>query len=69
MITGYGHFAQLADSLQWDETAIDLSADAQAWSQLDDAERDLHVVLADRDRDPLALHAVELEHLLKVHLG
>ncbi|HEY2194924.1 MAG TPA: ribonucleotide-diphosphate reductase subunit beta [Actinomycetospora sp.] len=40
MITGYGHFAQLADSLQWDETAIDLSADAEAWQQLDAEERE-----------------------------
>ena len=27
MITGYDHFVQLADSLQWDEKAIDFSAD------------------------------------------
>jgi ribonucleoside-diphosphate reductase beta chain len=38
MITGYGHFAQLADSLQWDETAIDLSADVEAWPKLEDGE-------------------------------
>lgn len=38
MITGYGHFAQLAESLQWDETAIDLSADRAAWPQLTEAE-------------------------------
>ncbi len=38
MITGYGHFAQLADSLQWDETDIDYSADREAWPQLTSAE-------------------------------
>ncbi len=38
MITGYGHFAQLAESLQWDETDIDFSADREAWPQLTDAE-------------------------------
>jgi ribonucleoside-diphosphate reductase beta chain len=38
MITGYGHFAQLAESLQWDETDIDLSADREAWPQLTGAE-------------------------------
>ena len=39
MISGYDHFVQLAESLQWDETDIDLSADRAAWSQLSDAER------------------------------
>ncbi|MQA15570.1 MAG: ribonucleotide reductase [Pseudonocardiaceae bacterium] len=38
MIAGYDHFVTLADSLQWDETAIDLSADREAWPALDDAE-------------------------------
>lgn len=38
MITGYGHFAQLAESLQWDETDIDFSADREAWPQLTDTE-------------------------------
>ena len=38
MITGYGHFVQLADSLQWDEKAIDFTADVEAWSKLEDAE-------------------------------
>ncbi|MBW0090975.1 ribonucleotide-diphosphate reductase subunit beta [Pseudonocardia sp. KRD-184] len=38
MITGYAHFAQLAESLQWDETAIDFSADREAWPQLTEAE-------------------------------
>lgn len=40
MITGYGHFVQLADSLQWDETAIDLRADIEAWAKLSDQEYD-----------------------------
>lgn len=40
MITGYGHFVQLAESLQWDETAIDLSADIEAWPKIEDEERD-----------------------------
>jgi len=40
MITGYAHFVQLADSLQWDETAIDLSADREAWTALRDDETD-----------------------------
>ena len=38
MITGYGHFVQLAETLQWDETAIDLSADIEAWPKLEDEE-------------------------------
>ena len=38
MITGYGHFVQLAETLQWDETAIDLSADIEAWAKLEDEE-------------------------------
>jgi ribonucleoside-diphosphate reductase beta chain len=38
MITGYDHFAQLAESLQWDETQIDYSADREAWPQLTPAE-------------------------------
>ncbi len=40
MITGYAHFVQLAESLQWDETAIDLSVDRRAWPALQDAEND-----------------------------
>ena len=40
MITGYAHFVQLADSLQWDETAIDYSADREAWPKLEEAEKD-----------------------------
>lgn len=38
MITGYGHFVQLAESLQWDEKAIDLTADIAAWPSLTEAE-------------------------------
>ena len=38
MITGYNHFAQLAESLQWDETDIDYSVDREAWPQLTNAE-------------------------------
>ena len=40
MITGYGHFVQLAESLQWDETAIDLTADTEAWPKLEQEESD-----------------------------
>jgi ribonucleoside-diphosphate reductase beta chain len=40
MITGYSHFVQLAESLQWDETTIDLTADVEAWPKLEDAERE-----------------------------
>ncbi|MEJ2860422.1 ribonucleotide-diphosphate reductase subunit beta [Actinomycetospora flava] len=40
MITGYGHFAQLAESLQWDENAIDLTADTEAFPKLDQDEYD-----------------------------
>lgn len=38
MITGYDHFVQLAESLQWDETDLDLSADRAAWPRLTEAE-------------------------------
>jgi ribonucleoside-diphosphate reductase beta chain len=38
VITGYGHFVTLAESLQWDETDIDYSADREAWPQLTDSE-------------------------------
>jgi ribonucleoside-diphosphate reductase beta chain len=40
MITGYHHFVTLADSLQWDETAIDLAADVEAWPKLADDENE-----------------------------
>ena len=39
MITGYQHFVTLADSIQWDETAIDYTTDRAAWPQLTDDER------------------------------
>ncbi len=38
MVTGYAHFVQLAESLQWNEMDIDFSADREAWPQLTDAE-------------------------------
>jgi ribonucleoside-diphosphate reductase beta chain len=38
VITGYGHFVTLAESLQWDETDIDYSVDREAWPQLTDSE-------------------------------
>ena len=38
-LTGYRHFVQLAESLQWDETTIDLSADVEAWGRLTETER------------------------------
>ena len=34
-VPGYRHFLRSAASAQWDETAVDLSADALAWPQLD----------------------------------
>lgn len=39
MITGYDHFVTLADTLQWDETALDLADDIAAWPKLTDDER------------------------------
>ncbi|MEQ3552546.1 ribonucleotide-diphosphate reductase subunit beta [Pseudonocardia nematodicida] len=39
MITGYDHFVQLAESLQWDETDLDFTADRRAWPQLTEDER------------------------------
>jgi ribonucleoside-diphosphate reductase beta chain len=38
VIRGYSHFVTLAESLQWDETDIDYSADRAAWPRLTDAE-------------------------------
>jgi len=35
VLAGYAHFASLARSVQWDESAIDLRADAAAWPALD----------------------------------
>ncbi len=34
MIAGYDHFVQLAESLQWDETDLDLGPDRDAWTRL-----------------------------------
>src|ERR1700743_645706 len=36
MISTYDHFVILAESLQWDETALDFRPDQQAWPMLDD---------------------------------
>ena len=36
MISTYDHFVILAESLQWDETALDFRPDQQAWPTLDD---------------------------------
>ena len=38
MITSYDHFVKLAESLQWDEAALDFAADKEAWPALDDTE-------------------------------
>ncbi|MEJ8278069.1 ribonucleotide-diphosphate reductase subunit beta [Pseudonocardia spirodelae] len=38
MIAGYDHFVQLAESLQWDETELDLGPDREAWPRLGDDE-------------------------------
>ena len=40
MLAGYGHFLRTAASLQWDERAIDLEADARAFEGLDVGARD-----------------------------
>ncbi len=34
-VAGYGHFLRTAASLQWDEAAVDLSADVLAWPELE----------------------------------
>ena len=39
-LTGYSHFVQLAESLQWDEKEVDLSADIEAWGKITDDERE-----------------------------
>jgi ribonucleoside-diphosphate reductase beta chain len=36
VIAGYQHFLRLADRAQWDEAEIDLSVDAQAWTEVAD---------------------------------
>ena len=38
MFTRYDSFVILAESLQWDETAIDFAPDTRAWPALDDTE-------------------------------
>jgi len=40
VLAGYGHFLRTAASLQWDETAIDLSVDARAFGGLGVDERE-----------------------------
>ena len=35
MISTYDHFVILAESLQWDEAALDFGPDQQAWPMLD----------------------------------
>ena len=40
MIAGYEHFAALARRLQWDEAAIDLRANVDAWGRLEDGLRE-----------------------------
>ena len=39
-VAGHGHFLRTAASLQWDEAAVDLSADADAWPDLEPDLRD-----------------------------
>ncbi|TCK24728.1 ribonucleotide-diphosphate reductase subunit beta [Pseudonocardia endophytica] len=39
MISGYDHFVQLAETLQWDETELDFSADREAWPKLEETEQ------------------------------
>ena len=39
MISGYDHFVQLAETLQWDETDIDFSADGAGGPKLDETEQ------------------------------
>jgi ribonucleoside-diphosphate reductase beta chain len=39
MIAGYDHFVTLADSLQWDEKELDLTADAEAWPRIGGEQR------------------------------
>lgn len=39
MIAGFDHFVQLAETLQWDETDLDYTADREAWPRLTDAEQ------------------------------
>lgn len=39
-VSGYGHYLRTAASLQWDEAAVDLSADAAAWPSVPAAARE-----------------------------
>jgi ribonucleoside-diphosphate reductase beta chain len=39
MINSYDHFVLLAESLQWDEAALDFGPDKQAWPTLGDTEQ------------------------------
>lgn len=39
IVGGYGRFARLAQSLQWDEAAVSLEADREAWPALDEGSR------------------------------
>jgi ribonucleoside-diphosphate reductase beta chain len=38
-VAGYGHFLRVADSLQWDQQAVDLSVDCEQWPGLDEPSR------------------------------
>jgi ribonucleoside-diphosphate reductase beta chain len=38
-LPGYGHFVRTAASLQWDEAAVDLRPDAEAWPELSPSRR------------------------------
>ena len=38
MFNRYDTFVILAETLQWDEAAIDLTSDGEAWQALDDSE-------------------------------
>lgn len=39
-LRGYGHYVRTAASLQWDEAAVDLRADAIAWQRIPPARRE-----------------------------
>jgi ribonucleoside-diphosphate reductase beta chain len=39
IVAGYGHFIGLARSFQWEDSAVELARDAEAWAALDDASR------------------------------
>jgi ribonucleoside-diphosphate reductase beta chain len=40
MLANYQYFRGVAESVQWDETTLDLAEDARAWPGLDPADRD-----------------------------